>query len=260
MDSNDLLPPGLTVHGDPGDIAANFAAVALLQPVQSVADGVICAPRAAPDLARRGRAACPLPMTPLAQPPAWPDPPSLTAGHWFIRSAAHVDAPAGFHDLVQVPGEGFGAWPHPTTLLCLRALAGLPSGPAIDLGCGSGLLSQAWAATHGPVTAVDIDRRAIAHAEASLAHAHPVHQVEIWHAPIARVLPSATQPILLANVPPIAHREIARAMTPAARTLLVAGVHTRDAGPTCAAYQQLGFTVAATSEADGWACWVLVRD
>ena len=258
MDSNDLLPPGLTVHGDPDDIAAHFAAVALLQPVRRVPAGVVCAPRAAPDLARSGRDACPLVITPFAEPPAWPDPPSLTAGNWFIRSPVHIGAPHGFHDLVQVPGEGFGAWPHPTTLLCLRALDGLPQAPAIDLGCGSGLLSQAWAATHGPITGVDLDARAIAHTTASLAHARPVHRVEVCHAPIARVLPTATQRVVLANVPPVAHREIATAMTPAARIIVISGVRTRDAGQTLAAYERLGFGLTSSSDADGWGCWVLV--
>jgi precorrin-6B methylase 2 len=259
MDSNDLLPPGLTVHGDPDDIAEHFAAVALLQPVLRVPAGVVCAPRAAPELARSGRDACPLVMTPLAEPPGWPDPPSLTAGHWFIRSPVHIGAPHGFHDLVQVPGEGFGAWPHPTTMLCLRALDGLPQSPAIDLGCGSGLLSQAWAATHGPITGVDLDARAIAHTTASLAHARPMHRVEVRHAPIARVLPTATQPVVLANVPPVAHHEIATAMTRAARIIVMSGVRTRDAGLTLAAYERLGFGLRSTSHADGWGCWVLVR-
>jgi len=260
MDSNDLLPPGLIVRGDPLGIAANFAAVALLQPVGTVDDGVVCAPRAAPELARHGRAACPLPMTPLPGPPAWPDPPSLTAGPWFIRSRLHITAPSGFRDLVQVPGEGFGAWPHPTTLLCLCALDGLPQARAVDLGCGSGLLSQAWATTHGAVTAVDIDRRAVSHTAASLAHARPVHRVELCQAPIARVLPDTTQPILLANVPPAVHREIAQAVTPAARMLLISGVRTRDAEATLGAYRELRFAVTAVTHLDGWGCWVMLRD
>jgi Ribosomal protein L11 methyltransferase (PrmA) len=260
MDSNDLLPPGLTVHGDPGDIAVHFAAVALLQPVRTVADGVVCAPRAAPDLARRGRAVCRLPMSPLPDPPGWPDPPSLTAGSWFIRSRSHITAPIGFRELVQVPGEGFGSWPHPTTLLCLRALDLLPMGTAIDLGCGSGLLSQAWAATHGAVMAVDIDHRAVTHTAASLAHAHPVHRVELRQAPIACVLPDVTHPILLANVPPVVHQEIARTMPHAARMLLVSGIRIRDAGPTLTRYRALSFAVSAVTEASGWGCWLMVRD
>jgi len=259
MDSNASLPAGLTVHGSPGEVATHFAAVSLLQPVRVTAEGVICAPRAAPELARDGLARCPLRVTALAVPPAWPDPPSRTTGHWFIRSPIHIPAPTGFDALVQVPGEGFGAWPHATTLLCLDALDTLGPAPAIDLGCGSGLLSQAWAATHGDVCAVDLDPRAIAHARASLTHARPAHSITLRHAPIARVLPGATAPVLLANVPPVVHAEISRTVPAAARTLLVSGMRTAHAATVLAGYRDLGFGVVAASHADGWGCWVLAR-
>jgi len=259
MNSNDLLPAGLTVHGSPDEIAAQFAVVALLQPVRMTPSGVVCAPRAAPELARDARGRCPLPMTPLTIPPAWPDPPSRTTGQWFIRSPAHIAAPAGFDGLVQVPGEGFGAWPHPTTLLCLDALDGLGAGAAIDLGCGSGLLSQAWATRHGQVVAVDLDPRAIAHARASLAHARPAHAITLRHAPIARALPDATERIVLANVPPIVHREIAHAVPATIRTMLVSGVRTGEAASQLGDYRRLGFDVIAASTAAGWGCWVLER-
>jgi ribosomal protein L11 methylase PrmA len=259
MDSNDLLPAGLTVHGSPDEIAAHFAIVALLQPVRMTPAGVVCAPRAAPELARDARVRCTLPMTRLMVPPAWPDPPSRTTGRWFIRSPDHIAAPAGFDGLVQVPGEGFGAWPHPTTLLCLDALDGIGAGAAIDLGCGSGLLSQAWATRHGQVVAVDLDPRAIAHAQASLAHAHPLHPITLRHTPIARALVDATAQVLLANVPPIVHREIAQAVPATIRTILVSGVRTGEAASLLGDYRGLGFDVRAASTAAGWGCWVLER-
>ncbi len=259
MDSNDLLPAGLMVHGSPDEIAAHFAVVALLQPVRVTPAGVVCAPRAAPELAGDARGRCPLRVTPLRTPPAWPDPPSRTTGRWFIRSPHHVAPPAGFDGLVQVPGEGFGAWPHPTTLLCLDALDGLGAGAAIDLGCGSGLLSQAWATRHGRVLAVDLDPRAIAHARASLAHARPAHAITLRHAPIARVLPDATAQVLLANVPPSVHREIAHAVPAITRRILVSGARTGEAAPLLGDYRGLGFDVIAASEAAGWGCWVLER-
>jgi ribosomal protein L11 methylase PrmA len=260
MDSNVPLPAGLLAHGSLAQIAADFDALALLQPVRATVDGIVCAPRAAPELARRGYARCALALSPLDTPPAWPDPPSRTAGRWFIRSPQHIPAPAGYHELVLEPGEGFGAWPHPTTHLCLIALDGLTGGRALDLGCGSGLLSQAWAASHGPVVGVDLDPKAIAHAAASRAHARPAFEIVFRRAPIARVLPEATAPVLLANVPPVVHEEITRTLAPAARTLLVSGVRTDDAPATLARYRRLGFAVTGISDADGWGCWVLARD
>jgi hypothetical protein len=259
VDSNDLLPPGLLVHGARHDIAADFAAVALMQPVAILDGGVACAPRAAPELARRGIAACRLPTTALPSPPGWPDPPSLTAGSWYLRSPAHIPPPPGFRELVQVAGEGFGAWPHPTTLMCLTAIEDLEDGPAVDVGCGSGLLSQAWAALRGPVTALDIDPRAVSHALASLTHARPRHPVTVAQAPLARMLPTSDAPTLLANVPPIAHADVLRTLPGSARTVLVSGIRSVAAAPTLAGYHAAGFTQEAAVSRDGWGCWILRR-
>ncbi len=260
MDFNDPLPAGLLVRGHRDDVAAEFAAIALMQPVDTVSGGVACAPRAAPELARRGIAECRLPMAPLASPPGWPDPPSLTVGAWYLRSPDHLPPPTGFRELVQVPGEGFGAWPHPTTLMCLSAIEVLNDEPAIDVGCGSGLLSQAWAMLRGPVVALDVDPRAVAHATASLAHAHPRYPITIVQAPLTRVLASARAPTFLANVPPIAHAEILRVLPAGARTIVVSGVRSVDSAPTAAAYAAAGFTGSAPTSLDGWNCWILSRN
>lgn len=259
VDSNVQLPPGILVRGTPGDIARHFASIALLQPVCAVAQGVHCAPRAAPDLATAGARTCPLPQDPLPRVPGWPDPPSLTVGRWYIRSPRHLPAPPGFDELLQVPGEGFGAWPHPTTQMCLEALARVPAGPALDLGCGSGLLSQAWAAIGGPVTAVDIDPRAIAHARASLASAQTVHPVTLETAPIRSILPGARAPVVLANVPPDVHLEIAAGIGPDAQVVVVSGVRTAQAAPVLEGYRRLGFGTCASAASGVWGCWVLRR-
>ncbi len=259
MDSNDLLPAGLLVAGTPNDLRAEFPAIALMQPVDVQVGGIVCAPRAAPELARRGIGACRLPMTPLETPPGWPDPPSLTVGTWYLRSPAHMPPPPGFRQLVQVRGEGFGAWPHATTLMCLAAIATLEDGAAVDVGCGSGLLTQAWAALRGPVAALDIDPRAVTHATASLAHAQPRFPVTIAHAPLARILPTVTAPMLLANVPPVAHTAILQTLPLAVRTILVSGIRVRAAATPLAAYAAAGFIAAATDSREGWGCWVLRR-
>jgi ribosomal protein L11 methylase PrmA len=260
VDSNDLFPPSLFVHADAGQIATHFASIALMQPVALVPGGVVCVPRAGHDLARSGYDACPLEMSVLATTPAWPDPPSLTAGFWFIRAPAHIRAPAGFHGLTQVPGDGFGAWPHPTTTLCLEALPALAPGAAIDLGCGSGLLTQAWAMTMGPVVAVDLDPRAITQARASVAVGRLSHPVAFAQAPFARMLPGSEASVLLANVPPIGHREIAATLNRSARWLLASGVHVAQADDILDGYGRRGFRVLARTAAGPWGCWVLVRD
>jgi ribosomal protein L11 methylase PrmA len=260
MDSNDLLPPGLLVHATPDQITAHLPAIALLQPVALIPDGVVCAPRAGHDLARRGYAVLALETSVLAQPPGWPDPPSLTAGEWFIRSPGHIRAPAGYVELTQVAGDGFGTWPHPTTVLCLEALDGLGPDAAIDLGCGSGLLTQAWATTRGPVEAVDLDPYAIAQTRASLDAGRPCLPVTYAQAPFGRALPGSTAPVLLANVPPVAHREIAAALNESARLVLASGVRTNDADAMLNDYRHAGFRIAAATASGPWGCWVLERE
>ncbi|HTQ47378.1 MAG TPA: 50S ribosomal protein L11 methyltransferase [Polyangiaceae bacterium] len=66
-------------------------------------------------------------------------------------------------------GTGFGDGSHPTTQLCLQGIAALaPRGRAwrlLDVGSGSGILSIAGARLGASVDAVEIDPRAIEHAE-----------------------------------------------------------------------------------------------
>ena len=259
MDSNRPFPAGLLVHGTREEIVADFAAVALLQPVTATADGAVCAPRAAPEMARRGAALCTLAMSPLATPPGWPDPPAVTVSTWYLRSPRHMAAPAGFRELIQVPGEGFGAWPHPTTLMCLTAIDGLDNGSAVDLGCGSGLLTQAWATIRGPVHAIDLDSRAVAHTRASLAHTRLQHPVTVERAAFATTLPGSTAPTLLANVPPAGHREIQGSLPAAARTIVASGVRARDAAVVLEGYRAHDFVPVVTDTRDGWGFWVLQR-
>ena len=67
-------------------------------------------------------------------------------------------------DIVIDPGRAFGTGAHPTTRLCLELLLDLPAGggPAIDLGCGSGVLAIAAALLgHAPVLALDYDQLAV---------------------------------------------------------------------------------------------------
>ena len=98
-----------------------------------------------------------------------PGRPSRWLGGWYLRSPAHAPAPAGVRELVQAPGEGFGPAAHATTAMCLEGVEALPAGPALDAGCGSGLLAQAWARLgRGPVLACDLDPRALDQAARSL--------------------------------------------------------------------------------------------
>jgi ribosomal protein L11 methyltransferase len=100
---------------------------------------------------------------PFAIPPRW----------WLTETATCVPdpdlAPSHRLTLVLLPGPGFGDGTHPTTYLCLQALAALApraeSFQMLDFGSGSGVLSIGAALLGATVDAVEIDPHAIAHAE-----------------------------------------------------------------------------------------------
>ena len=70
--------------------------------------------------------------------------------------------PAGVPGVVIDPGRAFGTGSHATTLLCLELLLEQPAGPALDLGCGSGVLAIAASRLgHAPVLACDDDPLAV---------------------------------------------------------------------------------------------------
>ena len=99
------------------------------------------------------------------------------------------------------PGPGFGDGTHPTTQLCLMALAALaPRGRPwrlLDFGSGSGILSIAGARIGASVDAVEVDPAAIDHAARNLA----ANAVEDRVRPV-RAMSDATGPfdVVVANI------------------------------------------------------------
>jgi|GEM_PF-4082536 len=259
MDSNDLLPASLIVYCTQQELRTHFPAIALLQPIEAIAGGVRCAPRAAPELAREGIAALPLVIEAENEIAGWPDPPSRVTGHWYIASPDHLPPPPGFDLLMQLPGEGFGTWPHPTTRVSLGMLDHLPDGAAIDAGCGSGLLTQAWATTRGPVTAIDLDPQAITQASAAIARTAHSARVTWCTGAIRHHLPAAVGSIVLANLPEIAHIELIEVLNISHRAVLVCGVRTSRATPLLDRYRAAGFAAIMHDEIDGWGCWMMRR-
>lgn len=254
------LPPGLLVEGDPAVIAAAFPALCALQPVRARPDGLVCAPRAAPELAGPALASCPLPHRTLARVPGWPAPPACWLAGWYLRGPAHARAPAGLRELVQAPGEGFGPFAHATTAMCLEALEALPAGPALDAGCGSGLLAQAWARLgRGPVEALDLDPRALDQAARSLAAAGLAGAVALRRGTVASLDPARIAGrVLLANLPAPAHRQLLGRIGAPPRAVVLSGLRRVEAPPLEAAYRALGLARAGWVESGGFTCVALV--
>ena len=245
--------------GDEAALTAAFPALAPLQPVAWAAGGLVCAPRAAPELAGPALAACPLPHRALARVPGWPDPPARWLAGWYLRSPAHAPAPAGLPELVQAPGEGFGPAAHATTAMCLEALGALPPGPALDAGCGSGLLAQAWAALgRGPVLACDLDPRALDQAARSLAAAGLGGRVTLRRAALGALAPEdLAGAVLLANVPAAAHAELLGRVAGPPAAALLSGLRPAEAGAVEAGWRARGLRPAGRAERGGFVCAVM---
>lgn len=104
----------------------------------------------------------------FAVPPRW----------WIAPSpTAHGHSSPTVLDLFLTPGPAFGDGTHPTTQLCLQAIAALaPRAPCwrmLDFGAGSAILSVAAARLGARVDAVEIDPVALSHA-AGVADANAV--------------------------------------------------------------------------------------
>ena len=137
--------------------------------------------------------------------------PIVVADRLVVRPDVGARPPAGLLDVVLADDSAFGVGTHPTTRMCLEALCALqPSGAALDLGCGAGVLAIA-AALLGwePVVAVDRSPEAIAATRANAERSGV--RVDAREGDVAAL---ATTPaaVVLANVPLAAHHAIAAAL------------------------------------------------
>ena len=248
------------MRADHATIARVFGALIPLQPIAWTDDGLVCAPRVAVADVAQAIAACPLPIELTQITLEWPDSPAALIAGWYRRSDRHAPAPPGVRELVQVAGDGFGPTGHPTTAMCLAALDDLPSAPAVDAGCGSGLLAQAWArrrAVH--VLAVDLDPAAIAQTRASTRLAGCGHLVEARRQPVEALTPAELAArIVFANLPlPAHHALVARFDDPPVGVVL-SGLRPAQAPAIVAAYRRMGLRHVRAAQHGRFECHVMV--
>lgn len=182
-------------------------------------------------------------------------------GGWYRRSPSHAPAPAGVRELIQAPGEGFGPAGHATTAMCLEMLDPLPAADALDVGCGSGLLAQAWVALgRGAALACDLDPRALDQAARSLAAAGHEIPVTLRRGPIAALRAGEIAGrVVLANVPLPAHMSLlSRVVTPPAAVVL-SGLRPAEAPNVIDAHCALGLVVVDHRERGGFVAVCMMR-
>jgi ribosomal protein L11 methyltransferase len=158
------------------------------------------------------------------------------------------------------PGLAFGTGTHPTTALCLEALAGLELAgrSVVDYGCGSGLLGiAALKLGAASVLAVDVDPQALL-ASADNAQRNDVAQRLRTAAPGVSL---AAADVVLANI--LAGTLVDLAATLAAAcaprgTLLLSGILSMQAGAVAAAYAAHFEPVRSTVRED-WCCLEMRR-
>lgn len=249
-----LLPPGLRVMIADGALAASWPLLSALQPVRREPGAVVCAPRCAPEAAAAALAALPHPAVAMDAVPGWPDPPAAMLAGWYRRSPAHLAAPAGVRELVQAPGEGFGPGDHATTAMCLELLEDLPAAPAVDVGCGSGLLAQAWVALgRGRVLACDLDPRALDQAERSLRAAGRMAAVDLRRGPAGGLAAGELAGrVLLVNAPLPAHLSLLARVGDPPRAVVLSGLRPAQAAQVVRGWRALGLREGRPEERGGF--------
>ena len=258
--SPEPLPAGLLVETETARLARIFGAICDLQPVALRADGVACAPRAAPERAAAALARLPLPTRALRLAPGRPDPPSALVAGFYRRSPGHLPAPDGWLELVQAPGPAFGPGDHSTTTAALSTLRVLPPGPALDAGCGSGLLGLAWARlSRGPVLAVDADPAACRQARASVRASGLADWIRVEHRRLEALSSEALRGhTVLANLPRSGHEALLVRLPAPPPAAVLAGLRPAELAPVLGAYRRLGLRVVAMARAGGHRCATLI--
>ncbi len=205
------------------------------------------------------------PLPPVDWAEAWKREVKATEVAPGIVVAPTWDPYAGRPDEVVIrldPGMAFGTGTHPSTRLCLQALAELrPEGEILDLGTGSGILAIAAAKLGARrVLALDVDPVATDVARANVVQNGVGAVVRVATGdlsaapgPFDLVLANILAAPLIATAPALAGR-----LAPSGAAVL-SGLLADEAAGVAAAYEAEGLTRVALLEEAEWAALVLTR-
>jgi ribosomal protein L11 methyltransferase len=164
--------------------------------------------------------------------------------------------PYGFCKTVYLkPGPGFGDLSHPTTRLCLKALALYVKGKEVlDLGCGSGILSVfSYACLAKKVFSLDIDPDAIIHTKENLAlNLYPQDSVTLSSDDIHFTDP---EPLCVINMTFGDQKSAIKSLSKLPKDCLIisSGILTHQQKAYIKFMEELGFSIKKTDQEDCWA-------
>jgi len=176
----------------------------------------------------------------------------------LVRAPWHPPAEGAMPEVVIDPGQAFGTGGHATTRLSLELLLGLePSGPLVDVGCGSGVLAIAAAKLgFSPVVGLDHEREAVAATRANAAVNGVAVEARRWN---LRADPVPAAPVMLANLVRSLLLTLAERMAAPPRVLVASGLLAGEADEVARAFAlRHGLREAGRREAEGWAALRLV--
>jgi ribosomal protein L11 methyltransferase len=174
----------------------------------------------------------------------------LRVGERLVIKPSWIDYEPGEGDiLVELdPGLAFGTGYHPTTYTCLEALEKLvnPGVLALDLGCGSGILTIAAVKLGAQrVVALDIDPQAVQASRQNFRHTGIEDQVDLDQGSLPHPLaPQGAFDLVVANISSRGIRERAPDLLPALKpdgTLVASGIIDEQIPDTREALLKAGF-------------------
>lgn len=193
---------------------------------------------------------------------AFHQPVTVGEGRLRVRPPWEPEDPAAQLEIVVDPGQAFGTGAHHTTRLCLELMLELdPTGPLVDVGCGSGVLAIAGARLGwDPVLGLDHERESVA-ATADNAAANGVPQIEVRHWDLLHDGPAPSAPTVVANLlRPLLLRLAADGFEgEAPRALIASGLLAHEADEVAAAFAPLGLRETDRRLGGEWAALLLRR-
>ncbi len=197
--------------------------------------------------------------------------PPLRIGRYFIHgSQSEGPPPAGSVTIMLDAGAAFGSGEHPSTAGCLMALDRLARGRRfrrpLDMGCGSGILTLAMAATWKvPVVACDIDPEAVRVTARNAGNNGVGRRVRAVHGPSYQtpaVRDGGPYDLICANILTRPLCDMARdaaGMLMGNGVILLSGLVERDAMRVIRRHRAHGLSLIETLTLEGWITLVMGR-